>query len=288
MYPVHAPLFDAVGPYLFAEAGGIAGEGVGEGIFRQDGVDEFADHGMFAGADEVEVFAFDLVHHVFHFGKTHDACYYVAADHEGRDAVGEAFANHEVAGVREHGRVQAGDIAHEVVEAVATGFAGAVQVDAAEFLHDIGVVGDFIVGHKGLTEFLKLDVFAVVFANGHGGVDDIGDYQHAFADLIAHFGFFLLHLRQLAGYGLDFFLGFFGFVLFALAHQLADFFTDDVALLAQFVTPGFGCPEGGVQLQHFVHQVELFFLEFFAHVFFYQVGVGAHEFYVQHVASPFF
>jgi hypothetical protein len=94
---VDAPLLDAVGALLLAEAGGIAGQGLGQGGLGQDLVDEAADHGVLAGADEVEVLALDLVHHGVHVRLgAHDALHHVAVDHKGRDAVGEALADHEV------------------------------------------------------------------------------------------------------------------------------------------------------------------------------------------------
>ena len=54
---VDAPLLDAVGPLLLAEAGGVGGKGLGQGLLGDDLVDEFADHGVLAGADKIEVLA---------------------------------------------------------------------------------------------------------------------------------------------------------------------------------------------------------------------------------------
>ena len=104
--------------------------------------------------------------------------HHVAADHEGRHAVGEAAPDHEVAGVGKDAGMQARHVADEVVEAVAGHAAGAVQVDAAEAFHDVGVVRDLEIGHDGLTEAFELDVFRVVLSDGHGGVDDVRDDHH--------------------------------------------------------------------------------------------------------------
>ena len=69
MDAVNARCLDAVGAHLFAETGRIAGQGLGQLCSSQDGVDEFADHRVLAGADEIEVLALDLIHHVFHLCK---------------------------------------------------------------------------------------------------------------------------------------------------------------------------------------------------------------------------
>ena len=69
MDAVDAALLDAVRADLLAEAGGIAGQRLGQLFFVENGVDELADHGVLGRADEVEVLALDLVHHVLHLGK---------------------------------------------------------------------------------------------------------------------------------------------------------------------------------------------------------------------------
>ena len=50
-----------------------------------------------------------------------------------------------------------------------------VQIKAVEGGHDVGVVGHVEVGHLGLAEALNLHIAAVVRADGHAGVDDVGD-----------------------------------------------------------------------------------------------------------------
>ena len=65
--------------------------------------------------------------------------------------------------------MQAGNVAQQVVEAVAGDAACGVKVDAVEALHDVHVVRDRVVGHNGLAEALDLDVMAVVGADGHAG-----------------------------------------------------------------------------------------------------------------------
>ena len=89
--------------------------------------------------------------------------------------VGEALVDHEVPGVGQDGLVQAGNVAQQVVEAVAGHAAGGVQIDAVEALHDVHMVGDGIVGHHRLAEALDLHIVAVVGADGHAGIDHLGD-----------------------------------------------------------------------------------------------------------------
>ena len=66
---VDAALLQAVGALLLAEAGGVGGQGLGQLLLGDDLVDELADHGVLAGADEVQVLALDLVHHGVHLGQ---------------------------------------------------------------------------------------------------------------------------------------------------------------------------------------------------------------------------
>ena len=148
---------------------------------------------MLGGADKVEILPLDLIHHGVHLGLAHDALHHVAVDHEGGDAEGEALVDHEVAGVGQHRLVEAGDVAHQVVEARAGYPAGGVHVDAVEGLHDLGVVGDFKGGGCCLAEALHLHVAGVVGADGHGGIDDVGDLEQDAADLRGQLG---LRLRD--------------------------------------------------------------------------------------------
>ena len=144
------------------------------------------------------------------------------------------------------------------------------------------MIGHLEVGHGGLAEALYLHVLAVVLADGHGGVDDVGDDQHPLPDLPSHLLLLALHLLQFPGDGLDPLLHFLGLVLLPLAHELADLFADLVALLPQLVPPGLGGPELLVQGQDFVHQGQLLVLELLLDVLLHQLRVGADQFHIQH------
>ena len=287
MDAVHAALLDAVGALLLAEAGRVGGEGLGQLVLGEDLVDELADHGVLGGADEVQVLALDLVHHGVHLSLGHNALHHVAVDHEGGDAEGEALVDHKVPGVGQHALVEAGNVAHQVVEAVAGHAAGRVHVDAVKGLHDLGVVGDVKVGGDGLTEALHLHVGGVVGADGHGGINDVGDLEHDVADLLGQLRLQSLQLGQTVGVGLDLGLGLLsllelGGVLLGLAHQDAHLLGQGVALGAQVLSLSNGGTVLAVQLQHLVHQGQLLILELLLDVFLYHVGVFPDKLDIQH------
>ena len=81
-------------------------------LHRNDRVNEFTDHGMFAGSDQVKILSLDLVHHSIHLVKTHNACYNVAADHEWRYTVSKSTVDHEISGVGDNCGMQSGNITH--------------------------------------------------------------------------------------------------------------------------------------------------------------------------------
>ena len=142
VYAVDAALLYAVGALLLAEAGGVAGEGHRQLLLGQNLVYEAPNHAVFAGPNQIEVLALYLVHHAVHLGEGHHALHHRAVYHEGGDDIGEALVYHEVARIGQHGLVQAGYIAQQVVEAVARHAPGGVQVYAAEALHNLRVVGN--------------------------------------------------------------------------------------------------------------------------------------------------
>ena len=290
MDAVHPALLDAVGALLLPEAGGVGGQGLGQGGLRDDLVDELADHGVLTGADEVQVLPLDLIHHGFHVGLAHDALHHVSVDHEGGDAEGEALVDHKVPGVGQHRLVEPGHIPHQVVEAIARHPAGSVHVHPVEALHDLGVVGDLKGGGGGFAEPLHLHIGGVVGADGDGGVDDVGDNQHDFPDFLRQPGLLLLQLGQPVGVGLHLGLGFLGFrqlggVLLGLPHEHAHLLAEGVPGGPELVGFRHGGPVFTVQGQHLVHQGELFLLEFLLDVFLYSHGVLPDKTNVEHSFS---
>ncbi len=238
---------------------------------------------MLRGADEVEVLPLDLIHHGVHIGLAHDALHHVAADHIGRDTEGKALVDHEVPGIGQHRLMEAGDIAQQVVEAVAGDPTGGVHINAAKPLHDLGMVGDVESGHSRFAEPLHLHVAAVVRADGHRGVDDIGDHHHDLVDLRLQVRLLLLQLRQPGGVGLDLLLGGLrllelGRVLLGLTHQHAHLLAQGVALGPQLAGLGDGGPVFAVQRQDLVHQGELLLLVLLFDIFPDSVRVIPNEF----------
>ena len=118
MDPVHTALLDAVCALFLTETRRIAGQSLRKFVLRSDGVDEFTDHGVLTGTDQVQVLTLDLVHHGVHLSKGHNAGYDIAADHERRDAIGETAVDHEITCIGNHCRMQSCDITHQIVKAV--------------------------------------------------------------------------------------------------------------------------------------------------------------------------
>ena len=149
---------------------------------------------MLARADKIKILAFDFIHHGVHFGKAHNARYNIASYHKRRNAVSKASVNHKIPCVRDNGRMNSGNIAHEIIESVARNTSCGVKVNAVETLHNIGVVRNFKIGNNRLAVFCDLNILAVILADGDARVNDIGNDHHYFCYL---FGIFCLKLFAL-------------------------------------------------------------------------------------------
>ena len=154
------------------------------------------------------------------------------------------------------------------------------------------MVGDLKVGGDRLAEPLHLHVGGVVGADGDGGVDDVGDEEHDFADLLGQLGLLLLQLGQPVGVGLYLGLGLLGLgqlggVLLGLAHEHPHLLAQGVPGGPEVVGLGHSGPVLGVQSQHLVHQGELLVLEFLLNVFLHSLRVLPDESNVKHgIFSP--
>ena len=265
-------------PFSLRKQGAVAGQGQGQLGTVQRLVDEAANHRVLGRADQVQVLALDFVHHSVHFREGHNALDHVAVHHERGDDIGKALVDHKIAGVGQHSLVQAGDVAQQVVEAVAGDAACGVKVDAVEALHDVHVVRDGIVGHNGLAEALDLDVMAVVGADGHAGVDHLGDRVHDLLDLGLQLGLLGLQLLQAVSLGRDLLLDFLGLgslggVFLGLAHQRADLLGQLVAVCAQVAGLTDGGAVLGVKRDDLIDERQLGVLELFPDVFLDSVRV---------------
>ena len=183
--------------------------------------------------------------------------------------------------------MQACNIAHEIVKAAAGNTPCRVHINAVEALHDLGVVGNIVIGHGGLAEALDLDVCRVVGAYGHALVDDVRDRQHDLSDAHCQLIVKRLELGKTVGVCLDLRLGLLSLlklrgILLRLTHELSDLFRQRVALCTQIVCLGHRCAVLLIELDHLVHQRQLRVLKLLFYVFLYYLGVFADKFYIQH------
>ena len=178
--------------------------------------------------------------------------------------------------------MEAGDVAHQVVEAVAGDLAGGVEVDAVEGLHDVGVVGDVKVGDHRVAVLLHFDVAAVVLADRDRGVDHLGDVHHDRGDLFGQLLLLDFQLFQLLRLGGNLRLEGLGLFLLALGHQAADLFGELVPLGAEGAGLLLGLAGFGVQLDDLVDHRQLIVLEFLFDVLLDLVGVGPYKFDIKH------
>ena len=178
MDAVYASLLDAVSALLFTETRRIAGQCLRKLFLRNYGINEFTDHRVLAGTDQVKILSLDLVHHRIHLIETHNAGYNIAADHERRDTVGKSTVNHEISCICDNSRMKSCDIAHQVIETISSYLSGTVQIDAVKFLHNLGVVRDLEIRYNRLAEALDLYVLAVVFTDRNTRINDVRDGHH--------------------------------------------------------------------------------------------------------------
>ena len=182
--------------------------------------------------------------------------------------------------------MQSCNIAAQVVETGAAGSSCAVQVDAVQALHNVHMVRNLKRRNDRLAKALHFHVFAVVLANRNRLVDDVWNDHHSLFDFLGQLLLFDLQVSQLLCHSGHLCFDLFCLLLLTFCHQSADLFGEGVALRTQVVAAGFGIAELFVQLQHLVHQDQLFVLEFFLDVFFDKLRVCPDQFDVQHSLHP--
>ena len=212
--------------------------------------------------------------------------------HERGNDIGEALVDHKIAGVSQNSFVQAGNVAQQIVEAVAGNAACSIQVNAVKAFHDVNMVRDGIIRHNRIAKALYFHIAAVVRADGHTGVDHLRDGVHDVADLVLQLGFLGFQLFQavsLCGHLLLDLLGFGGLagVLFSLAHQHANLLGKLVAVGAQGVTLANGGAVLGIQIDDLVYQRQLGILKFLFNVLLDLIGVLTHKTNIQHDSKSF-
>ncbi len=273
MNAVHAALLYAVRPFLLTETRGIAGQGLRQLLLREDGVNKFANHGMFACPNQVQIFSFYFIHHGVHLRKAHDPGHDITADHKWRHAVSKAPAYHKIPGIGNHCGMKPRDVSHQVIKAVSGYLPRAVQIEALETLHNLCMVGNLKIRRHRLAIFLHLHVLAVIFANRHGRVDDIRNCHHDFRDFLLQLSFHLLKLGQTLSSCIDFGLYFLCLFLLALSHQGANLLGKLLAVGAERIGFLLGLPRLCVQLDDLIHQRQLAVLELIADILFHHIRV---------------
>lgn len=119
---------------------------------------------------------------------------------------------------------------------------------------------------------------AVVGADGHAGVDHLGDRVHDLLNLGLQLGFLGFQLLQAVSLGGDLLLDFLGLgglagVLLGLTHQCADLLGQLVAVCAQVAGLADGGAVLGVKLDDLIDEGQLGVLELFLDVFLDSVRV---------------
>ena len=183
--------------------------------------------------------------------------------------------------------MQARNVAHQIVEALARNAACGFLVDAVELCHDVGVVGDLKIHDRLFAELLYLDIFAVVLTDRHAVVDDVRDLHHDLFEACFDLGLLGLKRGKLLCLLADELLLFLCLVAQTLAHQHTDLLGDLVAVGAQLVCAGICRTLAGVQLDRFIYQRQLCILEFLANIFFHKFGIVTNKFNIQHISDPF-
>jgi len=259
--------------FFFSEARRIACQSSRQRIFRQNGIDEFTNHGMFAGSDQIQIFAFDFIHHGIHLSKTHNTGNYIASDHERRYTVSKSFVDHKISCVRDNCGVDSCDVSHQIIETITCHFSRTVQIQPIERFHDLRMIRNFIIRNNRLAETFDLYVLAVIFSNRDRRVDDIRDCHH---DCFDFFFYFFFSCRQFINFctgSCNFFLHFFCFFFFTLCHQCTDLFTDFVFICTQGFYFLLNISVFLIQSDDFIYHRDFLILEFFTNIFFNHIRI---------------
>ena len=273
MDTVNTTFFNAMCSFFLTEAWRITGKGFRQFRFRCNGIDKLADHGMFAGSDEVKIFSFDLVHHGFHFRKAHNSRYHVAADHERRNAICKSSIDHKISCISKYCRMDPSNVAHKIIKTIACHSAGRIHVNAVKAFHNLCMIGDLKIRHHRITEFLDLHIFTVILTNRNRRIDNIGDHHHDLLDLLFHFVFFCSKGIHAVCLSRNLLFDLFCFFFLSLSHHGTD-------LLGQFVSVGtkslyfvFDLTVLLIQLHHFIYKSQFFILKLIFDILFYNIRI---------------
>ena len=86
------------------------------------------------------------------------------------------------------------DIAAQIIETVAAGVTGCVDVNAVQLFHDVHVIRHFEIRNDRLAETLYFHVLRIVLADRHRVVNEVRDHQHDLPDAGGQLGLCLFQL----------------------------------------------------------------------------------------------
>ena len=181
--------------------------------------------------------------------------------------------------------MESGDIAHEIIEAVARDLSCGVEVDAVHLLHYLCMVRNLEIGHYGLAEALDFNILAVVAAYRHARIDDVRDDHHYLLYLLAELLFELLEFSESRGVRADLSLHLFRLVALALRHERAYLLRQAVAAAAQLISLALCGAAELVKLNDLVDERKLLILKLLFDVFFDYFGVFSDKSEIQHFIS---
>ena len=270
------------------EARRITGQSLRQLCFRQNGINELSNHGVLTGANQVQVFPFNLIHHIFHFGKAHNTIYNIAANHERWDVIGESFVDHEISCICQNGGVQPCNISAQIIEAIAAGLSCSIQINTMQFLHNINMIRNREIGNNRFSKAFYFYIFAVVSADRYRWINEVWNLHHGFPNLAFQLCFQLLLFFQLCANCSNLCLYSFGFFLFALSHEAANLLAERLSLPTQRIALYLGFPVLLIHGNNFIDQRQLFVLELFLQVFFYQLRFSPEPFDINHCMKLLF
>ena len=179
---------------------------------------------MFAGSNQIQILSFNFVHHRIHLSKAHYAGNHIAADHERRHAIGKPSVNHKISGIGNNCRMDTGNIAHQIIETIASYFSCTVQIKSIKAFHDLCVIRNFKIRHYRFSIALYFHIFAVIFSNRNGCIDNIGNYHHILFDFLFYFFFSCRKFFDSCTGCSYLFFNFLCFISFSLCHQSTNLF----------------------------------------------------------------
>ena len=228
---------------------------------------------MLTGSDQIQILPFNLIHHGIHFRKAHNSCHHIAADHKWGHTVGKASANHKIPCIRNNCRMKSCNISHQIIEAISGNLSGAVKVKPLEPFHNFRMIRNLKIRRHRFSILLHFHIFTVVFSNGNGRINNIGNNHHNFCDLFLQLSFQLLQFCQtfcpciyLGLYCLRFFF-------LSLAHQRANLLGQLLALSPEGIRLLLGFSGLDIQFHHLIHQWQLAVLKFVSDVLLYCFGI---------------